>query len=401
MKKNLLSLLLLLNFTFYSCNENIVEETDCVETEIATRSCALEDIRTPEEAIQIALEFTNTQSTRSASPSAATTETITKQHFAPGGIAQNTPRVSSDTILYLVKGVGDPILINAHSNGPTILATFDNNNFSFLDAINDPTPGVQGLIAVLSPILDEKMQNIQNLNGEYLNGSNLWTNFLPPSYGSSTVIVEPKVQVEWGQWAPFNRYAPANCPAGCVAIAAAQAFTVTRHTQEFRGIPLNYDNLINVKSVYDMFTYPNETDTIARFVREIGDAVDMDYGENGSGAHTSDAIHLFTYGGVMNLSTSKRSIQNTLQNYHDGIVIISSRSEEDFWGLIPQGTGHCYLVDGFKKSSNDVGFMHVNYGWGPGFNGYFLENLLAPHFTDDAEYKYPHEWSFYCLYKNR
>lgn len=396
MKKFLLSLLLLLNFTFYSCTEDYVEENGYIEN--VTRGCSSTKTRTPEEAIDIALEFSNAEKTRATGPSfSISTETITRQHFLDGGLNQNTSNNPLDTIMYLVKGIDNPVLVYAQNSGPTVLATFDDNNFSFLEAINNHISGIEGLIAVLSPVLDVP---IITVTGEYMNGYDRWTGYFPPSTGNVTTIVEPKVQVEWSQGYPFNKYAPSNCPAGCVAIATAQAFTVTRHAQVFNGIPLNFDNLINVKNSSYEFSYPNETDTIARFIREIGFAVNMDYDEDGSSARTSNAIDLFTIGGLMNLSTNKRNIQRTLQNYNDGIVIISSRTKTDLFGFIPRGTGHCYIVDGFKKSSNDVGFMHVNYGWGPGYNGYFLENLLAPHFTDDAEYVYPHEWKFYCLYKH-
>lgn len=126
----------------------------------------------------------------------------------------------------------------------------------------------------------------------------------------------------------------------------------------------------------------------------------MSYHSDGSSADTEDAVELFTNFGMMNLSRKKQNIQNTLQQYNDGIVIISSRTKNNFWGIIPRGTGHSYLVDGFIKRSDDLGYLHVNYGWGPNYNGYFLEDLMAPHFTDDAPKAYPHEWKFYCIYKN-
>lgn len=100
----------------------------------------------------------------------------------------------------------------------------------------------------------------------------------------------------------------------------------------------------------------------------------------------------------MNLSTNKANIRKTLRDYKRGIVIISSRTKKSFLG-IKRGSGHAYIVDGYRYYSDGSDLMHVNYGWGGGGNGYFLTRLLAPRFTSNAENKFPHAWNFYCIYK--
>lgn len=88
---------------------------------------------------------------------------------------------------------------------------------------------------------------------------------LPPN--AVVEEVKPKVVVEWSQDPPFNKYTPNNFPAGCVAVAAAQAFTVTRHCSSFNGVPLDWNELVNVKNASYQYTYPYQTDIIAQLVR--------------------------------------------------------------------------------------------------------------------------------------
>lgn len=393
MKSKLYFLFFFIILSCSSCSDNTFEETE--ETPRNTRSVQQTEIITPEDASNIASEFfctlnPDTRASWQGNPNYTTVETITTLSLPEKNTSAN------DTILYLVNNGITPILVSAASDGPGVLAFFDSPNISMSSILNNPSTNDQGLLAVLSPVLTDDMLGIHHFYDSIRTHHN--GRFWDPSDPIIVTSVEPKVKVFWDQEEPFNNYIPNNYLAGCVAIAAAQAFTVTRHVTNFRGLELNYDNLIKVKHSAFQLTYPSETDTIARLIRLIGDAVNTDYGAIESPANTNNAIELFTDEGLMNLSRNKGDIQRTLQNYNDGIVIISSRTETDFlWWQ--RGKGHAYIVDGFKKRSNDLGYLHINYGFGPGsINGYFLEDLMSPHFTEDAPYQYPHEWKFYCLY---
>lgn len=101
----------------------------------------------------------------------------------------------------------------------------------------------------------------------------------------------------------------------------------------------------------------------------------------------------------MNLSTNKADIRKTLRDYNRGIVIISSRTKKNGIFGNARGKGHAYITYGYRIYSDGSDLMHVNYGWGPGYNGYFLTRLWAPYFTPNATNKFPHAWNFYCTYK--
>lgn len=351
-----------------------------------------------QEAIDFAMSYVGiTRGTMSVNPCV---ESITTESIE--GFAAKTRAAKIDTLLYLVKGISTPVLLSAKRSNPTIYAIFDNPDISVQEALNNPNNSNYGFLAMLSNVLsmdsangdDTDEDDSRSPEDEDLGGGG-------SGNGPITLVsnIDPKIPVEWSQLAPFNRYCPSNCPVGCVAVATAQAMMVTRHVNIFNGLDLNYESLIRVKNSSYQYSYAAQTDTIAMFMRLIGIAVGMDYSQDGSSAETSDAIDLFTIGGKMNKSTDKNNIETTLANYEDGIIVISSRTKSDFLG-IPRGTGHCYLADGFKKYSNGKDLIHVNYGWGPGYNGYYLTGLTSPRFTEDATYRFPHEWKIYCIYNH-
>lgn len=294
----------------------------------------------------------------------------------------------NDTLLYFVEKVNNPMIISANVNCNPIIAILDNPNISFSEELKNPSDKNFGLLSIIDNAISYNED--PQIGGSYKSSR---------SINTVTEELQPKVPVEWSQNYPFNEYCPNNYPAGCVAIATAQAFMVTRHVGTFNNVPLDYDQLIKVKNASYASSYPTETNTIAMFIRQIGVAVGMKYGKNGSSAKTKDAIKLFTFNGMMNLSTTKRDIKKTLHDYARGIVIISSRTKKNGIFGNARGEGHAYIADGYKVFSDNSDLIHINYGWGSYYNGYYLSNLYSPHFTNDAPKSFPHAWDFYCIYK--
>lgn len=128
----------------------------------------------------------------------------------------------------------------------------------------------------------------------------------------------------------------------------------------------------------------------------------MNYGLSSS--VTSDlrgAVNLFLEMG-MHVSQSKKVIKRVLQKHQKGFILVGSFPDDS-------NTGHCYLIDGYSyqvKKEDATALLHVNFGWGPECNGFFLVNLFAPHFdpertvnsNGDALPTYPRNWHFYCIY---
>lgn len=108
-----------------------------------------------------------------------------------------------------------------------------------------------------------------------------------PLCNTKTYSVAPLLSTVWHQGVGFNNHAPyKNCSnlsngralAGCVAIAGAQVMNYLEY-------PSNY----NFNLMYNF----NGSDETSRLIRDIGNAVDMDYGCGSSGAKTKDLAKAF------------------------------------------------------------------------------------------------------------
>ena len=106
----------------------------------------------------------------------------------------------------------------------------------------------------------------------------------------------------------------------------------------------------------------------------------------------------------MNISTDIKDIKPTLRDYQDGVVIVETKTTPTKSN--PKSYIHCFLIDGYRYEvyNNDKRVMlHVNLGWGPKYNGYFIQNLLSPNFNQSVHPGLDNigEWSYYCLYRSK
>lgn len=301
----------------------------------------------------------------------------------------------SDTLLYAVNTDDRTLLISANKNAHPILGILDNEEFSFDHFFKDSPKD--------NPFSDFlEMAILYNVN------PNVFPEVEQECTRSGVVVNEvlPKVKVAWDQHAPFNKYCKkkngTTVAAGCVAIAIAQAFTVTRHVDSYDGIPLNYDNLINVQNGSYQDIYPSICDTIAKFIFKVGCDSKIDYADGDTGTDLSDGIKVMTRSLKFGVTYNKSYIRNTLSIFPTGIVLIGSFNKSNGLFGIARGSGHAYIADGYKIFDTGEDFIHVNMGWGPYYNGYYLTRLTAPYFVESCpdEVKYPHHWSFYCMYPN-
>lgn len=303
---------------------------------------------------------------------------------------RRTPSLIQDTVMFYVQTDSSAILVPAFPQAAPVLAEIEDPDFTWASILSTGSNFDNPLADLIMPALDQ----------EYWDLFEPWTDWQGP-FGEGLEIVErvlPKLKVEWDQYKPFNDHCPNFYPAGCVAIATAQAMTVTRNWNYINGLYLNYDNLVKLKNRYYSRRYESEADTIARLVRYIGDAIDTDYSSEASSAKTKDAIHKF-FTPNMIVNTNASAVQSTLHKSR-GIVIVSSRTKKNTLGFIPRGNGHAYNIDGYYKYNNEDSYVHVNFGWGPGKNGYFMKHIFSPRFVENAPDQFPYEMKFYCIYPN-
>jgi Peptidase C10 family/Spi protease inhibitor len=188
------------------------------------------------------------------------------------------------------------------------------------------------------------------------------------------VVVNPLVSTNWGQWDGYNDQVPlmgcsngswnGRAPTGCVATAMAQVMNYHRR-------PIQYD--------WDNMQAGNAA--LTTLMRDIGQAVNMDYGCTESGASTENEAASSLTGDFQYLSAQYASyyfmpVMNELNNNRPVILR----------GGGPSG-GHAWVCDGYNEYFFcDVGvgylYLHMNWGWNGQNNGlYSFNNFNPPGFS--------------------
>lgn len=192
---------------------------------------------------------------------------------------------------------------------------------------------------------------------------------------------------EWNQMAPFNKYTPNNYVTGCVATAGAivmkhhgyPAKGTGSHSYTWNGQTLtanfghDYD-WANMPAKYDG-TNDAAFDGVARLMADLGVAVEMKYDKDGSGAYIGNLVTaLQKYYGYSKLS-HLMAIEDVGAEAWNGRL----REEIDanrpvlYAASDPSGSGHAFVIDGYKDES-----FSVNWGWGGYCDGFYQIGALNP-----------------------
>ena len=170
---------------------------------------------------------------------------------------------------------------------------------------------------------------------------------------------------DWDQHAPFNNYCPyksgsstEHAPAGCVAIAGAQMLyflhnklgvpeTAPSEAYVFGhvGYPDYYWSQYNYTSTIwnDMAT--NES-SAAPLIADVGRRVNMNYGNNGSGAYTSDLVNgVFAPYGI-SCTYATYNTTNLRSSLSAGFPVIVSAYAIDGQETV----GHAFIIDRYKRA---------------------------------------------------
>jgi hypothetical protein len=215
-----------------------------------------------------------------------------------------------------------------------------------------------------------------------------WVYMAPPeddeviiSGGTVYEQVGPLLSTTWNQGCGYNNLLEScssggSCGrvwAGCVATATAQVMRYWEHPSSYSW------------SAMPNGSGSNET---SRLMRDIGDAVDMNYGCNGSGASTEDARDALVY--EFGYSSSAEYV-----HVHSDVVVTQLNYN---YPLIMRGEGsggHAFVCEGYKRTrhiqihnpgtyyeyetSFISGFyLYMNWGWGGWLDGWFLFNDMTP-----------------------
>lgn len=227
-----------------------------------------------------------------------------------------------------------------------------------------------------------------------------------PKSVKNIMTVEPLLLVEWDQSSPYNSLCPADAaspsgyggrvPVGCVAVAMAQVMKYYNFPNQGVG-SYTHSNFANggygtqtvnfANQTYSWYQMPYSADgsmyttEMAKLMYQLGVAVRMTWGPDGSGAYPTNMVNAFK--NYFKYSTSISLISKT-GNYTDAswkAVIIGQLDQGRpmcYSGQPLSGAGHEWNCDGYQGTTGSEMF-HMNWGWGGSNNGFFLlTNLYAP-----------------------
>lgn len=176
----------------------------------------------------------------------------------------------------------------------------------------------------------------------------------------------------WGQSTPWNEFCPfvsddtteCRSPAGCVAVAGAQMMYYLKNHFQIDDItaPLSvsctgtidsyirtFNNFSSAAWTY-MATTKNDRTLqnryfSARFIAYIGELVGVDYGENSSGADTTDLPEtVFDHYGISCVLTEDFDLSIIKQNTARKLPIVIRGKDAMLFG-----SGHAWIIDRYKK----------------------------------------------------
>ena len=209
-----------------------------------------------------------------------------------------------------------------------------------------------------------------------------------------TQDVPELIQTLWHQSSPYNDKCPTltsngnRAATGCVATAAAQiiyywhreantklSYDTPTYSygdapcrEEFkllRGTPIKYDLMRpSYSSEPEQFR-----DAVATLMAAVGMSAWLTYGSSTSG-QIGDCVNVF--GNQFGLNGGKcvyKSNGYSEEAWANLLYeeLINSRPVL-YTGCDAENSGHAVVCDGYQASS---GFFHINFGWGPNYNGYF------------------------------
>jgi hypothetical protein len=214
--------------------------------------------------------------------------------------------------------------------------------------------------------------------------------------------VYPLVSVKWDQapyyngLCPFDASADANAVTGCVATAMAQVMKYWNWPKKGTGSntyssPYGMLTANFAATTYMWDSMPNivtkKNSYVATLMLHAGIGVNMHYSATESGAFVNSAYSPVTncaeYA-LKNYFGYKKTMKGAARDaYDDSTWLNLIKSEIDAKRpVIYTGDGnvggHCFIADGYTTANR----LHINWGWGVAYSGYYVFDNLAPGGSD-------------------
>ncbi len=233
--------------------------------------------------------------------------------------------------------------------------------------------------------------------------------------------VEPLIKSNWGQEMPYYLQCPIYqneyCVVGCVATAMAQVmlywqyptscgaidsyycYSIRKNVPALPATTFDYSLMLpsychwdwdNSMLIQDVYT-DEQAQEAAKLSRYCGQAVEMDYSPEGSGAYTWDQLSAMKWFGY---SSNAQDISKSSSwgswggsGYTTAEWEAKIKTELDAGRPIlysasdPSAGGHAFICDGY----NAEGYFHFNLGWYGTCDGWYLSTSLKMTHRDGDE----------------
>ncbi len=306
--------------------------------------------------------------------------------------ASSTVKDANDYYAFNLKG-GGFIIIAGEDRAPQVLGYSDKGQLDF----SRLPYGLQGLLQGYKA----EIEFLQTYQGEDL---------IPaPQPFNATAGVEPLIKTTWGQEDPYDWQCPVYqgeyCVVGCVATAMAQVMNYWKYPESCTGVSSFYCSSIrqtvpalpettfdyslmlnsychwdwdNSQLVQDTYT-DAQAQEVAKLGRYCGQAVEMGYSPEGSGAYTSDQLAAMKAFGYRNSAQYVQKSGWYSNSYTTAQWEAMMKTELDAGRPIlyaandvAGGGGHAFICDGY----NTDGTFHYNFGWYGTCDGWYVSTAL-------------------------
>ena len=215
--------------------------------------------------------------------------------------------------------------------------------------------------------------------------------------------VAPLISTNWNQDSPFNAYCPTGqggpegrAYAGCVATAMSMVMKRWNWPDHGQGshsyTPSGYaTQTVDFENTYYQWNnMPNTVNNsnyqaIALLMYHCGVAVDMQYGPQGSGAHSQDVPDaIFNY---FRYTKSANRLDRDLYTRNEWEEILISNLQEGFpmyYSGAEGNSGHAFVCCGYRESDRK---FYFNWGWSGFNNNYFAIDALNTYSGNFNDYQ--------------
>lgn len=183
----------------------------------------------------------------------------------------------------------------------------------------------------------------------------------------------------WGQGAPYNTYCftkdGKQAQVGCIAVACGIIMTYYSWPWDIDGVSIGWHGL-------KKYTFDHDIDYV---FGKLGkpELLDMDYGEEGSGALITNVYRTFEKLGYSKPDKLKKFSEDAICN------LLTMQTRKGYGPIllygenVKTGGGHAWVIDGYCKNLSNLEKININYetvlfhciwGWNGDNNGYFYLN---------------------------